>query len=72
MDANQVSGAIKAVAAIAEAIRELKEVPSGHLYANLTGKLSLQQYESILDILKKSELIKVDSSHLIKWVGPEI
>ncbi len=60
------------VAAVAEAIRELKSVPSGHLYARLMGKLTLDEYESILDAIKKAGLISEDRSNLLTWIGPEI
>jgi hypothetical protein len=40
--------------AVAEAIRELGEVPSGHLYANLMSKLTLAQFEQVLGVLQGS------------------
>lgn len=58
------------VLAVCEAIRELGEVPSGHLYARLMGMLSLEQYTRILDVLKNAGLVKEENSHLLKWIGP--
>ena len=68
---SQLTGALKVVMAVTETIRELKEVPSGHLYAALMGHMSLEEYESILRVIEGADLIKVDRSHLIRWIGPE-
>ncbi len=64
----QVEAAIGIIRAVADAIKELKEVPSGHLYAHLCGNLSLNEYNQIIEILQKSRLIIV-KSNLITWVG---
>lgn len=64
----QVSAAIRITQAVAEAIRELKEVPSGQLYARLMSVLSLSQYNQIIDVLKKAGVIS-ESNHLLKWIG---
>jgi hypothetical protein len=55
---------------VAETIRELGEVPSGHLYAQLMGHMSLECYESIILGLTGAKLVKRDGSHLLRWVGP--
>ena len=68
----EIQSAFKTVQAIAEAIREVKEIPSGHLYAQVMGKLSLDQYNQILSILKGAGLIQVDGFHLIKWIAPDM
>jgi len=68
----KVSAAVRAVAAIAEAIRELGQVPAGHLYAKLMGSMSLDQFEKIISILVKAGLVKRDASHLLHWVGPAV
>ena len=62
----QVKSALNVVMAIAEAIRELREVPSGELYARLMDKLSLEQYERIIDTLKRSGAI-TEQNHVLKW-----
>lgn len=64
----QVSAAIRTTQAVAEAIRELKEVPSGQLYARLMSVLSLSQYNQIIDVLKKAGVVS-ESNHLLKWIG---
>jgi hypothetical protein len=66
----QVGAAITAIKAIADAIRELGEVPSGHLYAQLMGKMSLADYTKVIDILKGATLVS-ESGNLLKWIGPK-
>lgn len=63
--------AIEIVKAVAEAIRDLKEVPSGHLYAQLSKYMSLDLYNTIISQLEKLGLIKVNN-HLITWVEKEV
>jgi hypothetical protein len=65
----EVKAALGIIQAVAEAIRELGEVPSGHLYANLMSKLSLEQYEQLLDVLKGAGLVRESNAHLLTWVG---
>lgn len=65
------SAASALAAAIAEAIRELKTVPSGELYARLMGKLSLEQYESLIGSLVKVGLV-TKAGHLLRWVGTAV
>jgi hypothetical protein len=66
--AAQAKAAIGILTAVADTIRELKEVPSGHLYARVMGHLSLAQYEQVIGVLKGAGLIRVEN-HLISWVG---
>lgn len=68
MDKQQINTAIETISAIGRIIRDTKRIPSGHLYAQLMGVLSLEKYESIIAILVKGQLIKVESHELI-WIG---
>ncbi len=63
----QVKSGIEMVRAVAEAIREVKEIPSGHLYARVMFWVSLEEYSRIIDILKRAEVIEETSAHLLKW-----
>jgi hypothetical protein len=65
---NDVKAALGILRAVADTIRELGEVPSGHLYAHLMSKLSLEQYEQVISVLKQAGLI-TESNHLLTWVG---
>lgn len=60
---------LNVVRAIADTIRDLQEVPSGNLYAQLCGSMNLNQYNTILGILKRSKLVE-ESNHMLRWVGP--
>lgn len=55
---------------IADAIKELGSVPSGHLYAQVMAHMNLQTYQVIIDTLKGAKLVTV-KNHLIEWVGPK-
>ncbi len=64
--------AVKAQAlVIAEAIRALGSVPSGHLYARLMSHFSFEEYEQLIGILKSAKLVKEEESHLLVWIGAE-
>ena len=65
----QVAAGMQAVLAVGQAIRAAKRVPSGHLYARLMGVLSLDQYQRIIAILKKSGCVREEYHELI-WVEP--
>lgn len=64
----QEQKAIAIVQVVADVIRELGSVPSGHLYANLMGHMTLDTYQSIISILTRAKLIRVEH-HVITWVG---
>lgn len=55
--------------AIAEAVKGLPMgIPSGHLYANLMGQMSLLDYQLILSVIKAAGMIEV-RDHYITWVA---
>ena len=53
---------------LAEAIRELGEVPSGHLYAGAMNHLTLENYQAVIDALKRAKLVE-ERNHLLTWIG---
>jgi hypothetical protein len=65
----QVKAVIQATMAISDAIRELKQVPSGKLYAIVMGKMSLEDYNAIIETLKRIGVVE-EINHLLVWVGP--
>lgn len=65
----QAQALVIAVRAIAEAIQSLGQIPSGHLYAQVMGKMNLENYQYIIDILKQAGRVTEDSSHMLKWVA---
>jgi len=66
--AEQMKAYVLSCAAIAEAVRDLGEVPSGHLYAQVMGHMDLQTYERIVTTLVNAKLV-TSTNHLLKWVG---
>jgi hypothetical protein len=67
----RIAYAVKATAAISEAIRAVGEIPSGHLYAQVCGVITMGDYESIIALLKRAELVS-ETGHVLRWVGPVI
>ena len=61
--------ALKIVQAVAETIREVKECPSGTVYAALMGRISLNTYEKIITTLKHAGCIEETPSHLLRWIA---
>lgn len=61
----QIQGGFKILQAVTEAIKEVKEIPSGHLYANLCGIMDLQTYERVISILTNSTVIRKQGDLLI-------
>lgn len=69
-NAEKVTAGIRMAAAVGEVIRDLGSIPSGHLYAQLMGRMSLDTYNSLIGILKKANLVE-EKNHLLTWVGPK-
>ena len=67
---SEALAAVRVAHAIAETIRELGEVPSGHLYARVMGVMDLRQYEQVIDLLIDARLVERAPSHLLRWIGP--
>jgi hypothetical protein len=66
-----IRAAIEATAAVAEAIRELRSVPNGELYAQVMGKMGLEYYNGVLRTLKGAGLVE-ETGNILRWVGPEV
>ncbi len=54
---------------LADTIRDLGSIPSGHLYARLMEYVDLETYDSIIAILISADLVRRDPSHLLVWIG---
>jgi hypothetical protein len=68
---SEALAAVRVAHAIAESIRELGEIPSGHLYARLMGIMDLRQYGQVIDLLIDAGLVEREPSHLLRWIGPK-
>lgn len=66
---SEAGAAVEIIMAVAEAIRSLKSVPSGHLYARLMGSMTLDDYQAVIGVLKRTGLVS-ESAHLLTWTGP--
>jgi len=64
----EVKAAVQVVVAVGEAIKELGSVPSGHLYAHLMGRMSLETYNKVIGVLKQTGAVK-EENHVLSWVG---
>lgn len=69
MTSQQLVGGLRAVAALAEAIRELGSVPAGELYAAvMPAGVSLEAFEQMVGILERAELVR-SAGHVLHWIG---
>lgn len=68
----QLNAAILTVAALAEAIRDLKRVPAGTLYAHVMGRMSLGTFDGAIGTLVRSGLVRREASHELVWTGPDL
>jgi len=62
----ELTAGIQALKALADAIRELKSVPSGHLYAQVMQYFSITSYEKAIQILCNSGVIR-KSGDVLHW-----
>lgn len=67
---SEAIAAVRVAHAVAETIRELGQVPSGHLYARLMGVMEIHQYEQVIDLLVDARLVERTPFHLLRWIGP--
>lgn len=67
----QVKAAVSVVLVLSETIRELKQVVSGTLYAQVMGQMTFEQYSSAIGLLKRAKLVS-EENHVLRWIGPEI
>ena len=67
----KAKAALEVVKAMADAIKELGQVPSGALYAHcaMPVGMSLKIYEEFVAILIQAGLV-VRENHLLTWVEP--
>ena len=65
----KIHAALQIIQALAEAIRELKQVPAGVLYSQVIDKVSLNDFNAAINTLKGSGLV-TEQNHLLIWVEP--
>jgi hypothetical protein len=62
---NELKAGFKALQALAEAIRELKKIPSGHLYARVMNYMDINAYEKAISLLCNSGVIRKNGDMLV-------
>lgn len=70
---------MEAALAVAECLREgtamdvygIGGIPSGHVYAVLSQKLSLDSYLSLIRLLKAMGLV-AESNHVLRYIGEDL
>ena len=68
MTTEQAYKLIQFMGAIASLIKEVKSIPSGHLYAQLMGKMSLDQYNDLIATLQNAGLVSLKND-LLTYTG---
>lgn len=69
---SQILAGIRTVQAVAEAVRELGQVPAGTLYAQLmSAGVTLVGFEQIIGSLSRAGLVS-RRGDLLCWIGPQI
>ena len=68
--AAQAKAATSILFAVAETIRELGSVPSGHLYARLMDRMTHSAYQEMIDVLTRAGVVEV-KNFMVTWKGPK-
>lgn len=69
---NHAPTTVEAIRIIAECIREVGSIPSGHLYAMLIAHgIDMKTYDDIIDTLQGANLIQC-ARHELVWIGPTL
>ena len=68
MTTEQAHALIQFMGAVASLIKEVKTIPSGHLYAQLMGKMTLDQYQNMIATLQNAGLVSVKND-LLTYTG---
>lgn len=63
--AAQLQAGLATLRALAEAIRELKQIPSGHLYARVMNYMDINAYEKAISLLCNSGVIRKNGDLLV-------
>ncbi len=66
----QLKAELEILIAIANAIRELGQVPEGKLYTIVCSKLSLERFEKAIDHLVAAGVVSRGAGYLLHWIGP--
>jgi hypothetical protein len=62
----QAKAGLSLVVAVAETVKDLGEVHSGTLYAALMDRMTLTQFDRVLDIMKRAGMV-TQKDNLLRW-----
>lgn len=67
---NDIKQAIQVAHIVGSAIMAAGKdgIPSGHLYAMLMGKVSLEAYQGCVNLLKRERIVS-ESNHVLTWIA---
>lgn len=65
----EARNALKFITTVGEIIQSAGAIPSGHLYAMLMDKISLETYDSMIQLLIRSNVVRQTNSHELVWTG---
>ncbi len=69
---SQTLAAVRALVAVAELIRDLRQVPAGKLYATLMPVMDKPAFDGMIRTLVNTGLVHEDNNHLLTWIEPVV
>ena len=69
VSSQEVEAGARVMIAVTQAIHDAGEIPSGHLYAMLAGRMDHAAYEKMISLLLNTGLVEKRGDLLI-WAGP--
>lgn len=70
IDKTELDKGLLFVKIVADAIKEARQIPSGHLYAMLCGVAEIETYQKVIGLLERAKLVRKDPGYLLVWTGP--
>lgn len=68
MNKEQAMKLVEVMGIVASVIKEVGSIPSGHLYAQLMGKMSFETYQDMIATMERLNVISV-KNHLITYTA---
>jgi len=62
MNKEQAMKLVEVMGAVASVIKEVGSIPSGHLYAQLMGKMSFETYQDMIETMERLNVISVKNN----------
>ncbi len=68
---HEIHDGVIALAAVAEAISELKSVPAGLVYSQVMHKMDLEAFNKLVKTLCDCGLVERSNQGVLTWIGPD-